>query len=56
MLILIPNHVYNTMKMNLRLEKDHSGQMQSMLRKDKDGLEQECEKLRMELMSAQAKV
>lgn len=42
--------------MNLRMEKEHSDKLQDLLRRDKEVLELECEKLRKELLSVNATV
>jgi len=44
------------MKLNIRMEKEHSIQLQELLKKDKEVLELECEKLRKELISVNTKV
>jgi hypothetical protein len=38
------------------MEKDHSDKLQDLLRRDKEVLELECEKLRKELLSVNATV
>lgn len=42
--------------MNLRMEKEHSDKLQELLRRDKEALEVECERLRKELLSVNAMV